>query len=646
MKPSNIILAIIAAVGAFALGVVTQVINPAEKVNALWLVIAAACFFVISYRLYGTFICAKVLSLNDKIIPPSKRLTDGRDYHPTHKWVLFGHHFAAIAGAGPLIGPVLAAQFGYLPGFLWILIGASIGGAVHDTVILAASVRRNGRSLAQIAKDEVGPVAGVTAAIAILFIIIVALGGLGLAVVNALSHSAWGTFTIGATIPIALFMGLYLYKIRPGQVGEVTAIGVAALILAVFLGGYIPGSALEPYFNLDKNLLVLLMAIYGFVASVLPVWMLLCPRDYLSTYMKVGTVLILAVGVIFLAPDLHMPAVTKFVHGGGPIIPGTLFPFMFITIACGAISGFHSLVSSGTTPKMIENESEIKIIGFGAMLTEGFVAVIAVIAASILLPGDYFAINTKLPFDKLAEMGFPVSRIAELSQSVGTDVAGRPGGAVSLAVGMTSIFSSLPGMKGLMPYWYNFALMFEALFILTTVDTGTRVARFILQELGSYAYKPLGRTDWIPGTIITSFIVVGSWGYLIHSGSISTIWPMFGVANQLLAAIAFCVGTTIIIKMNMLKYAWVTFIPMLFMFVTTLTASYQLFYIFMGKAATASNPADAFTFKLDAALVAIMATLAVIALVDSVHKWYGYLAGKREIVTSEVVEWATELEVH
>ncbi len=645
MNMMKIVLLILSLIGAFALSVVTQIFQPAEKVNALWLVIAAACFFIISYRLYGTFICAKVLSLNDKIVPPSKRLTDGRDYHPTHKWVLFGHHFAAIAGAGPLIGPVLAAQFGYLPGFLWILIGASIGGAVHDTVILAASVRRNGRSLAQIAKDEVGPVAGVTAAIAILFIIIVALGGLGLAVVNALSHSAWGTFTIGATIPIALFMGLYLYKIRPGKVAEVTIIGVLLLIAAVFFGGFIPGSALEPYFSLDKNLLVLLMAIYGFVASVLPVWMLLCPRDYLSTYMKIGTVMILAIGVISLAPDLHMPPVTKFVHGGGPIIPGTLFPFMFITIACGAISGFHSLVSSGTTPKMIESESEIKTIGFGAMLTEGFVAVIAVIAASILIPGDYFAINTKLPFDKLAEMGFPVSRIAELSQAVGTDVAGRPGGAVSLAVGMASIFSSLPGMKGLMPYWYNFALMFEALFILTTVDTGTRVARFILQELGSYAYKPLGRTDWIPGTIFTSLLVVGSWGFLIYSGSISTIWPMFGVANQLLAAIAFCVGTTIIIKMNKLKYAWVTFIPMLFMFVTTLTASYQLFYMFMGKAA-AATPADAFTFKLDAALVALMATLAVIALVDSVHKWYGYLAGKREIMTSEVVEWVTEMEVH
>jgi carbon starvation protein len=645
MKVSNIILAIVAIVGAFAMGIVTQFLQPAERVNALWFVIAAACFFIISYRLYGSFLTAKVLSLDEKRVTPAKRLKDGRDYHPTHKWVLFGHHFAAIAGAGPLIGPVLAAQFGYLPGFLWILIGATIGGAVHDTVILAASVRRNGRSLAQIAKDEVGPVAGVTAAIAILFIIIVALAGLGLAVVNALSHSAWGTFTIAATIPIALFMGLYLYKIRHGKVLEVSVIGVVLLLLAVFFGGYIPGSSIEPYFNLDKNLLVFLMALYGFVASVLPVWMLLCPRDYLSTYMKIGTVIILAMGVITLAPEIQMPPVTKFVHGGGPIIPGSLFPFMFITIACGAISGFHSLVSSGTTPKMIESESEIKMIGFGAMLTEGFVAVIAVIAASILIPGDYFAINTKLPFEKLAELGFPVSRINEISQAVGTDVAGRPGGAVSLAVGMASIFSSLPGMKSLMPYWYNFALMFEALFILTTVDTGTRVARFILQELGSYAYKPLGKTDWMPGTMITSFLVVGSWGYLIYSGSISTIWPMFGVANQLLAAIAFCVGTTIIIKMNKLRYAWVTFIPMLFMFATTLTASYQLFNMFMGKAAAAAAPGDAFTFKLDAMLVATMAGLAVIALLDSIYKWFGYLAGKREIVTSEVVEWATDLEV-
>jgi len=415
MKPSTIIILALALIGAFALAVVAQIINPSEHVNALWFVVAAACFFIISYRLYGAFITAKVLSIDDRRVTPSKRLADGRDYHPTHKWVLFGHHFAAIAGAGPLIGPVLAAQFGYLPGFLWILIGAALGGAVHDTVILAASVRRNGRSLAQIAKDEIGPVAGITTAIAILFIVIVALAGLGLAVVNALTHSAWGTFTIIATMPIALLMGIYLYRIRPGKVLEVSIIGVVLLLLAVMFGRYIPGSGLEPYFNLNRNTLVLLMAIYGFAASVLPVWLLLCPRDYLSTYMKIGTVILLALGVILIAPDVQMPAVTKFIEGGGPIIPGSVFPFMFITIACGAISGFHSLISSGTTPKMIQSETEIRIIGFGAMLTEGFVAVIAIIAATILIPGDYFAINTKLSFDQLAQLGFPVGKIQELS---------------------------------------------------------------------------------------------------------------------------------------------------------------------------------------------------------------------------------------
>src|SRR3989337_2618276 len=464
MKLSTIITAIVAIIGAFALAVATQIINPAEKVNALWLVVAAACIFTITYRLYGSFITAKVLALNDRGLTPSKRMADGRDYHPTHKWVLFGHHFAAIAGAGPLIGPVLAAQFGYLPGFLWILIGAALGGAVHDTVILTASVRRNGRAPAQIAKDEVGPVAGITAALAILFIIIVALAGLGLAVVNALTRSPWGTFTIALTIPIAFFMGLYLYPLRPGKVGEVSVIGVILLLLAVISGRYIPGSGLDPFFNLSRGTLVFGMAAYGFVASVLPVWMLLCPRDYLSTYMKLGTVGLLAFGVILLAPDIQMPAATRFIAGGGPIIPGSPLPFMVITIARGAISGFHSLISSGTTPKMIQKESEIRVIGFGAMLMEGFVAVIAIVAATILIPGDYFAINTTLSFDVLAQMGFPVAKIQELSQMVGTTVAGRPGGAVSLAVGMAYIFSSLPGMKGLMPYWYNFALMFQGPF--------------------------------------------------------------------------------------------------------------------------------------------------------------------------------------
>jgi carbon starvation protein len=443
-------------------------------------------------------------------------------------------------------------------------------------------------------------------------------------VVNALANSPWGTFTIGITIPIAFLMGLYLYRIRPGRVGEVSAIGFILLIAAVVAGRFVPGSFLDPVFNLTKNQLVISIALYGFIASVLPVWMLLCPRDYLSTYMKIGTVLLLAIGVLCIAPVVQMPAITRFVNGGGPVIPGKLFPFMFITIACGAISGFHSLISSGTTPKMIMSEADIPAIGFGAMLTEGFVAMMALIAATVLIPGDYFAINTKLSFDSLAAMGYPVSRIRELSAMVGTDVVGRPGGAVSLAVGMASILSGIPGMKGLMAYWYNFALMFEALFILTTVDTGTRVARFLLQELGSGVFKPLGRQRWLPGIIVTSLLVVGSWAWLIHSGSISTIWPMFGVSNQLLSAIAFGVGTTVIIRSGKAKYAWTTFIPMVFMFTTTLTASWDLIWIFRDKAVQAASAGEALTFKIDAFLVLLMATLAVIALVDMLYTWYGY----------------------
>ena len=621
---------LVSLLGAWAIAIVTGILNPGEQVNALWVVVAAACVYVITYRFYGAFIAAKVLSLDARRVTPAHRLKDGRDYDPTNRWVLFGHHFAAIAGAGPLIGPMLAAQFGYLPGFLWILIGAALAGSVHDVVILAASVRRNGRSLAQIAKEAIGPVGGVAASIAILFIIIVALAGLGLAVVNALTHSPWGTFTIAVSIPIAILMGFYLYKIRPGKVVEMSIIGVLLLLAGVISGHFIPGSALEPFFNLSRGSLVLAMAIYGFIASVLPVWMLLCPRDYLSTYMKIGTVMLLALGVIIIAPNLKMPPVTQFVNGGGPIIPGKLFPFMFITIACGAISGFHSLISSGTTPKMISSEGDIKMIGFGAMLTEGFVGIIALIAATILIPGDYFAINTKLTFDQLAVLGFPVQRIHELSTMVGVDVAGRPGGAVSLAVGMASILGNLPGMKSLMPYWYNFALMFEALFILTTVDAGTRVARFLLQEFGGYVYKPLARPSWLPGTLLMSFLVVGAWGYLINSGNISTIWPMFGVSNQLLAAIALGVGTTVIIKQNKVQYAWTTFIPMLFMFVTTFTASWQLIDMFKAKLTTATVPAEILSYRIDIVLVYLMAILAIVVLLDMVYKWYIYLAASRK----------------
>lgn len=636
MKLSKIIIALLSIAFAFSFAVVTRVVRFGETVNALWLVVASACFFIIIYRLYGAFVAARVLALDDRRQTPAVKRPDGKDYHPTNTLVLFGHHFAAIAGAGPLIGPVLAAQFGYLPGFLWILIGAAFGGAVHDMVILFASVRRDGSSLAGMAKREVGPVAGITAALAILFIIIVALAGLGLAVVNALYRSPWGAFTIFSTVPIALFMGLYLYKIRYGKVAEVSVIGVVLLLLAVIAGRYVPGTSLEPYFTLDKTTIVIVMAIYGFVASVLPVWMLLCPRDYLSTYMKIGTVLLLAAGVIFMAPQIHMPAVTDFVRGGGPVIPGGVFPFMFITIACGAISGFHSLISSGTTPKMIERESDILPIGFGAMLAEGFVAVIAVVAATVLIPGDYFAINTTLSSDALSALGFPPVNIDELSRTVGVNVAGRPGGAVSLAVGMSYIFSGLPGMKPLMPYWYNFALMFEALFILTTVDTGTRVARFILQELGGYVYKPISRNDWMPGTVLTSALVVISWGFLISSGSVSTIWPMFGVANQLLAALALSVGTTVLIKMGKARYAWTTLVPMLFMFVMTLTASWDLFWIFSARAAALTSQREAFTYRLDSVLVAVMALLAVVAIADSALKWRGLLSAARPFTAEKI----------
>ena len=632
--------AALSLVAAVSIAVVTGIFNPSEKVNALWIVTAAACFFVIFYRFYSSFLAARVLALDNRRITPALRLNDGIDFDPTNKWVLFGHHFAAIAGAGPLIGPVLAAQFGYLPGFLWILIGSACAGAVHDMVILAASVRRNGKSLAQIARDEIGPVGGLAASFAILFIIIVALAGLGLNVVNALTKSPWGTFTIALTIPIALLMGIYLRRLRPGKVGEVSLIGVALLVAAVAAGHFVPGSFLEPVFSQPRTVIAVSLVAYGFIASVLPVWMLLCPRDYLSTYMKIGTIALLAVGILIMHPSLHMPAFTRFTAGGGPIIPGRLFPFMFITIACGAISGFHSLISSGTTPKMIMSEKDIRPIGYGAMLTEGFVSMMALIAATILIPGDYFSINTAMTAQSLAALGFPVDQIRNISAMVGVNVQGRTGGAVSLAVGMASIFSHLPGMKNLMPYWYNFALMFEALFILTTVDAGTRVARFLLQEMGGRVYAPLSSIRWVPGIIGASLVVVVSWGYLIYTGSISTIWPMFGVSNQLLSAIALGVGTTVIIKSGKLRYTWVTVIPMTFMFITTFTAAWQLTLMFLDKAAKAASSAEAFNFRLDASLVILMALLAVVSLLDMLHKWYGFLTHGRDMKMNEVIEYA------
>lgn len=626
----------LAGLCAVAFGHVVGLVNPHEKVNGLWLVVAASCFYVLAYRFYGRFLAQRVMNLDDRRRTPAHRLEDGTNFYPANKYILFGHHFAAIAGAGPLLGPVLAAQFGFLPGFLWIVIGAVLAGAVQDFIILVASMRRNGRSLPEIAHAELGPITGMATAIAVLFIVVVALAGLGLAVVNALYHNAWGTFTIVMTIPIALLMGLYLQKFRQGQVGEMTLIGLGLLIVAILVGRTVAQSEWAEWFLWDRTTLTWSLAAYGFLASVLPVWMLLVPRDYLSTFMKLGVIALLAVGVIVLAPTIEMPRTTIFTAGNGPIIPGTLFPFLFITIACGAISGFHSLVSSGTTPKLISRESQA-IVGYGAMLLESFVGVVALIAACLLVPGDYFAINTSLSADTLQTMGFPTAHITELSTLVEVDVSGRPGGAVSLAVGMASIFSSLPGMSGLMAYWYQFALLFEALFILTTIDAGTRVARYLVQELGGRFYTPLKQINWWPGVLGASLFVVGGWGYLIGTGSIATIWPMFGAANQLLGMLALCIATTVLIKMNKTAYLWVTVIPMVFVGVITLAGCYELLVIFISRALSTEG-SQSLTMAINASLVGLVAILALIVLTDSARKWYGYLIHKQPLNSTEVIE--------
>ncbi len=634
----HLIWMLLSVLGAVALAHVAGVVNPHEKVNGLWLVVAAACIYVLAYRFYGRWLARQVVELNNQRVTPAVRMNDGVNFHPTNKVVLFGHHFAAIAGAGPLLGPVLAAQFGFLPGFLWLVVGAVLAGAVQDFIILVASMRRNGRSLPEIAHDELGSITGTATAVAVLFIVVVALAGLGFAVVNALYHNAWGTFTIAMTIPIGFIMGFYLQKFRPGAVAEVSIIGVVLLIAAVLFGRVVGQSSYAWLFEFDRPALVWLLGGYGFLASVLPGWMLLVPRGYLSTFMKLGVVFLLGFGVVLMAPTIEMPRVTAFADGGGPIIPGTLFPFLFITIACGAVSGFHSLVASGTTPKMIEQESQA-VVGYAAMLLESFVGVMALIAASVLIPGDYLAINTTLSADALAAMGFAPSRIADLSQLVEVDVAGRPGGAVSLAVGMASIFAALPGMAGLMAYWYQFALVFEALFILTTIDTGTRVARYLIQEMAGRVYAPFRRMNWWPGVLLSSALVVGSWSYLIGTGSISTIWPMFGAANQLLGTLALCIGTTVLIKMWKSPYLWVTAVPMLFVGVVTLAGSYEMFGMFMTKASTLAA-GQAFSLYLDAALVAVVAILGLIVLSDSMRQWYGYVILKKPFTSSEVVVMA------
>ena len=603
--------------------------------NALPIIIGALCVIAISYRYYSAFIAAKVLALDDSRPVPSQTMFDGHNYYPTNKWVLFGHHFAAISGAGPLIGPVLAAQFGFLPGLLWLVIGVCLGGAVHDFMIMAGSVRRKGKSLAEMARTEISPLSGLVAGVAILFIVVIALAGLGLVVVNALAESPWGTFTVGFTIPLALLMGLYMYRFRKGKIAEASIIGIVGLLFAVWLGGRIAESPLAETFTLSRNSLIVIMAAYGFIASVLPVWMLLCPRDYLSSYLKIGTIAFLILGVILVHPNLNMPAFTPFTAGGGPVIPGKLYPFVFITIACGAISGFHALISSGTTPKMIAKETDTRMIGYGSMLMEGVVGVVALIAAASLFPGDYFAINTaqrtdeqKAAYVRMVDThsaeGFNLQpqEIDRLEQESGEkNLRGRTGGAVTLALGIAKIFAGIPGLGGLMKYWYHFAIMFEALFILTTIDTGTRVARFLVGEFGGRFYKKLEEPTWLPGSIITSALVVTAWAAFIWSGSISTIWPMFGIANQLLAAVALCVATTILINSGKAKYAWVTLVPLSFVSTTTLVAGFKsITDIFWPLA---QKPETSVQGLINTGLTAIIMFAAVIIMIDSIRRWLG-----------------------
>ncbi len=593
--------------------------------NAFPIMLGTLCVFALAYRYYSAFIAAKVLVLDDSRPTPSHVYEDGHNYVPSPKWVLFGHHFAAIAGAGPLVGPTLAAQFGFAPGFLWILIGAVLAGCVQDFTVLVASVRHKGRSLADVARTEVGPFAGLATMIALLFILLVTLAGLGIVVVNALANSPWGVFTIGMTVPIAVAMGLMMFKSSPGKIKILwpSILGVIFLLGAVISGRSVAASSWASALTFSGHQITYMMCMYGFVASVLPVWFLLEPRDYLSTYMKLGTIVLLILGVFIVHPTIQFPAVTEFIHGGGPIIKGKLFPFLFVTIACGAISGFHSLISSGTTPKMLWKETDARFIGFGAMMCEGIVAVLALIAACSMYPGDYFAINSTPAV--FAKLGMHTVNLDMFSAAVGEKLAGRTGGAVSLAIGMAQIFRGLPGMKTLTSYWYHYAIMFEALFILTTVDTGTRVARYVLHELLGKIHQPFSNTAWLPGNLITSAVVVASWGYMIYTGSISTIWPLFGTGNQLLATIALAVVTTFLVNMGKVKYAWITAVPMCFVGVTTLTAgvlSIKNIYLPL-----AQKPGSAFQGYLDTALMVIFVTGVVLVLIECSRRCWKTLHG-------------------
>jgi len=588
--------------------------------NAVLLVFVTLCIFAIFYRLYGIFIANKVLGLRTDRPTPADTCADGIDYVKTNKLVVFGHHFAAIAAAGPLLGPVLAAQFGYLPGALWIIIGCVLAGAVHDMVVLFASMRHKGRSLAKIAEAEVGKAVGIVASFAFLFILILTLAGLSIAVLNALFESFWGIFVVGSTIPIAVLMGFWMNKIRPGDVKGASIFGVTLLAIAIYAGGAIdPGSPLAMMLKLSKNQIAIAIPLYAFIASVLPVWMLLAPRDYLSTYLKIATVATLAMGIFFVQPLLKMPALTQFISGGGPVIPGNVFPYVFITIACGALSGFHAIIATGTTPKMIGNERDVLFVGYGAMLTEGFVAIMALIAACVLIPADYFAINSAPAV--FAKLGMPTVELDRLAAEVQEKIQGRPGGAVSLAVGMAYVFDSIPYMKGLMKYWYHFAIMFEAVFILTAVDAGTRVGRFLLQEMFGKVIPKFSERRWVPGIIISGGLFTFFWGYLVYTGDISTIWPLFGMSNQLLASSALIIVTTMLIRMGKAKYMWVTALPGILMAFITMYAGYlNITVVYIPK-----------HLYLLTTLASIVMAMIVVVLFGSIKRWFELLQVKERV---------------
>jgi carbon starvation protein len=657
-----------------------------EPLNATWFVVAAVCCYLVAYRLYSAFVAAKVLALDDTRATPSERHDDGRDFVPTNKWVLFGHHFAAIAGPGPLVGPTLAAQFGYLPGTLWLIAGAAFAGCVQDFVILFCSIRRDGKSIGQMAREEVSERGGFIAQLAVLAIMTILLAVIGLVVVNALKSSPWATFTLAMTIPIALLLGLYLRFVRPGRVLEASVMGVALVLFVVVAGQWVADSpSWSRVFTLGGVALAFAIIAYGFAASALPVWLLLAPRDYLSAFIKAGAIFSLAAGILFVRPQVLMPPLTRFVDGTGPVFAGKIFPFCFITIACGAISGFHSLISSGTTPKMILRESHARFIGYGAMLLESFVGVMAMVAACAMPPGVYFAINSppsvigsagNAAAATISGWGYPLQAqtMTDLAHKVGEiTLWNRAGGAPSLAVGMAQIFSSTIGGERLLSIWYHFAIMFEALFILTVLDAGTRVGRFMVQDLGGRFWKPFGRTGWMPGVLISSAIIVALWGYFLYQGvvdplgGINSLWPLFGISNQLLAAVALVVATTILMKMGRLRWIWVTLLPMAWLVTITMTASYQKIFdanprigflayakVLAVQIAAGKVPAEKiaetqrliFNQRLDATVTGVLAAMILVLIVEALVHWYAILTRRKESVLHEspyvATRWAAD----